>query len=211
MNPRLAPASAPARLLGLLVLPALAGCALLSSPGAPRPDDAFEAGLDRLDEGRHAEAVRALASTARACGMQPLGQQATLTLAVLELDPRYPDGSPERAARISLHLLEEPDRAPWTGRIAASLYLLAVDRRLGTSAVEPASAGELYLASDRAASVEDCGPRLAGGARDTIRRPELPGPATAARNALLRERVRRLEAEVERLRSLLETPDPDAR
>lgn len=140
--------------------------------------------------------------------MEPLGQHAALTLVTVELDPRYEEGSANRATRLSLHLLGHPDRAPWTGRMASLLYLLASDRRTSTDPVEPASVEELYPEATTPAKVGDCGARLAAGAADSIARPELPGSPTAVQRARLRARVERLEAEVERLRSLLEPPEP---
>lgn len=195
------------RLLGLSILPAVVGCSLWAGTGSGA-DDAFEAGLARLEADDRADAVPALAVTARTCGMEPLGQQATLSLVTVELDPLYEDGSATRAARLSLHLLEHPERAPWTERMASVLYLLASDRRIRTNTLEPASVEELYPETTVRAGVDDCGARLAAGAADSITRPELPGLPTAVQRARLQERVERLEAEVERLQSLLEPPEP---
>lgn len=217
MTPEPAPSASLARLLGLLLLPALAGCSLLSPAGGPAgPDDAFETGLVRLEAQRHEEAAASLAAVARTCGTRPLGQQAALALALVELDPRHRDGDPERAARLALHLLERPDRAPWTGRMAEMIYLLAVDRRVATDSLGAAPVTELYPAeADPGAGepsageppVADCGARLTAAAPDSAARPRLPGAPAALRHARLRARLEQLEAEVDRLRSLLEPPD----
>lgn len=214
-NARLAP-----RCAGLALLAAVAGCSLLNPAGAARPgDDAFDAGLRGLAAGSYGESVPALAAVARSCGTEPLGQQAALALTVLELDPRHEAGSPERAARLALHLLRRPGRAPWTARMASVLYLLAADRRTSTEPVEPAPVAELYpppsgdgadgeRAEGSPAGVAGCGSRFAAATADSTARPELPGTPTALRNARLEDRIRRLQAEVERLQSLLEPPEP---
>lgn len=171
-------------------------------------DDRFDRGLALARADSFQRATTELASAARGCRGDPLGQQAVLALAALELDPRHQQGSPERAGRLALHLLDRPDRARWSGRMASTLYLLASELRTGTAPLEPAPVETLYPGADEPAERwSGCGPRFEDAAAgDTAARPRLPGLPLAVRAARLRARVQSLEAEMERLRSLLEPP-----
>lgn len=183
-----------------------AGCALPGG-GSPSADERFDRGLSLAQEGAFPEATRELAASARTCGTDPLGQQAVLALSALELDPRHEAGSPERAARLALHLLGRPDRARWTGRMATVLYLLASELRTDTAPLEAGSVEALYPDTpETSVRWSSCGPRLGRASADSTARPRLPGPSLAARAARWRARARELQAEVERLRSLLESP-----
>lgn len=209
----------------------LAGCAHLGVGGGDEGltvADRFERGLALDRAGEHPGAVRALAAAARSCDAEPLGQQAALALAALELDPRYGEGSPERAARLALHLLDRPRTAAWTRRMASSLYLAASELRADTVRLEPAPVAELYPDAGGDERPGDCAAVLAARPGDGPERPRLPGVPLAVRAERLRarvdslsaevtplrERVRALVAEVEslageveRLRSLLEPPE----
>lgn len=212
----------------------VAGCAHLGigagggGEEGPTAADRFERALDLDRAGEHAAAARALAVAARSCGTEPLGQQAVLALAALELDPRYGEGSPERAARLALRLLERPSTAPWTGRMASTLYLAASELRADTARLEPAAVGELYPDAGGPGQPADCAPLLAAGPSRGVERPRLPDVPLAVRAERLRTRVDSLSAEltplrervralvtqveslaseVERLRSLLEPPE----
>lgn len=218
----------PGRLALLLATLPLMGCASLSARLRParEPDVRYERALEALDQADYAAARSELAWLVSRCEAGRRGRSALLLLASAELDVRNPEGSPAEAARLAGAYL----RLPWVDEeevpIARTLYLLAIDRSL-PGMVTAAAADEPSPEPDTArpelaTRFEHC---EGGGEPEATRPlPEHPGTPAAAERAWLEkalaqhtdslaaarmrvagqaERIRELEAEIERIRKLL--------
>jgi len=73
-------------------------------------------------------ATSRLRELASRCDRPGERRRAFLSWAMLELDPRNPDGSPETAARLAAQVLQRPEVPAADLRAAETLYLLAIDR-----------------------------------------------------------------------------------
>lgn len=202
------------RIAAVGLLAVLSGCA---SSGASRTGAGrLDAGALALRRGEFGRAAEALAEARRTCGEARLGRQALLLIAALEMDPRNPSGDPDRAAALAGHWLTRPETFPWTRPIAETLYLQAL-RAGGGPYAEPAAAPagvrellEMVRPADGAGETCDAlewEVLAAGGLPDLDRRRPRGSAGGAGRlhddNARLRERVARLEAELERIRETL--------
>lgn len=203
---------AAATMLAVLVL---SGCA---SAGASRTAGAgrLDAGALALRRGEFDRAGEALAEVRRTCGETRLGRQALLLIAALEMDPRNPSGDPGRAAALAGHWLTRPETFPWTRSIAETLYLQAL-RAGGAPYTVPGTAPagvrellEMVHPADGAGETCDAlewEVLAAGGLPELDRNPPRGSTGGAGRlrddNTRLREKVARLEAELERIRETL--------
>lgn len=175
---------------------------------------AFYRGLRLLQEGRFEAADSALRAALAPCdGGEEVGT-ALLLLASLQQDPRNPRAEPDSAALMAaryLHLSGTPESGR---RLAAGLYVQALDRG-GDPGLRPGTyTPEMGLLSRRCGSSG----RARGGPVDL---PELDAPPWAQRLRKVedrldsltavhddaRRRVVELEAELERIRRLLQDPD----
>lgn len=182
---------------------------------------AYRAGLDALDRGAFADAEAALRSAA-ACGSDGEAATAFLLLASLHQDPRYPEAHPDSAALMAARFLHLPDTRPEGRRLAETLYVLALDHG-GDPGVRPEPGRALVDAGG------GCRSDVSGGRSlplpvlsETpyafrLRRAEARADSLALRlDALARDRgatqgrVEELEAELARIRRLLQEPDTAA-
>lgn len=181
-------------------------------PGGPLPHarDDLSAGLAAIESANPDAAYGHLTAVLEQCGSSSLGQQALLTMAAAELDPRNPDPRRKLAAEAAAQVAARQDPDTWPGQIARSLYGIAL--RLGARPVDPVLPDviELYdgstaFAAAPAHPAADCGATEAWpgpGRRTPAALPSLGGASYPARISALRRRVAELEAERERLRRL---------
>jgi hypothetical protein len=151
--------------------------------------------MEAIGAGDFPPAVEQLRSLANDCS-SPGRAQATLLWSAAELDPRYPAGSPDAAARLAVRFLLMPDATPGDVRIAETLYLIALD--LGGRS--PTGLAGL-----------ECVQETGSAPDSSFTLPVLPRAATTAR-AMEQTRaerdslalaVRSLEAELTRIRALM--------
>lgn len=207
------------------------------APDATSYSDSLSIGINALQSGSYAEARGPLRWLAARCEAGVHGRRATLLLAMAALDPRNPDASADEGARLAAGFLALPGNDPGERLVAETLYLLALDRGGavdsgdhggGADSVrteghqEPggvATPGDSAGAgpSTVAARYYACDDPLPASASDDAALPDLPGAPTtelfrrarAARDSLA-HRVAELEAELERIRELLQGGvDPD--
>ena len=167
-----------------------------------------------------------LRELAAMCEAGAAGRRAVLLLATAALDPRNPDADADRAARLAAVFLGLPRARGDERALAETLYLLALDR----GAVVDTPADTLNADSSSAMSTaegpgeplrvaarfHDCSADV-GRATAPDALPTLPGEplaGAATERDSLQARVRELEAELERIRTLLQedvTPDTAGR
>lgn len=198
------------------------GCAVGPGGGGSRsggqgPSDLLSGGIRAMEEGDHRAASEWLHRLTARCESGDYGRRAMLLLATLALDPRNPDGSPDHAAWLTARALSLPEREPGEHLMAETLFLLALER--GARVPEDGASGPED--GDRppvAARFRDC---RAGAPAPTVQPaalPTLPGAPTAllysrlrSERDALRSRVAELEAELARIRELLNgTLPPDS-
>lgn len=179
---------------------------------SPSSGDRFRVAMSALEGNHVTVAHRHLRGLVGECSSGVWGREALLVLAAIELSPEYGRGTPETAARLAARYLDASHTSTSSIRIAETLYLLAVD--LGA---DPAT---LLTGSDTpfpvAARFEECDAAEPPGPVREL--PTHPGPRTtraaldeaiaqrdslAQRVELLTERTAELEAELERIRTLL--------
>lgn len=100
-----------------------------SPPRLPAAGVQFDRALGELADARFGAAEEALASVRERCGDAPLGRQALLLTAALELDPRNPDRRLDLGTELAGRYLQLPEQEGWIRPTASSLYLLG--RELG--------------------------------------------------------------------------------
>ncbi len=180
--------------------------------------DRFQAGMEALDRGAFEEADAALRATA-ACGADGEAQTALLLLASLHQDPRFPRAHPDSAALMAARFLHLPGTRPEGRRLAEALYVLALDHG-GDPGLRPAAGRALLEVGPGCRSAV-----RADGARALpvlstppyglrLRRAEARADSLARRldglsrdGGAARARVEELEAELARIRRLLQEPD----
>ena len=138
----------------------LLGCATLKAPLETRGEKRFEDGLSALGRGDYRVAHEHLAWVAQHYGHESYGQQALLTLAAMEMDPRNPTRRITVGTDVAAGYLRLPEKAPWTQPVAQTLYLLGL---------------ELGAAEERAERAE----RQAE--RTPAKLPNLPGPTVTSK------------------------------
>lgn len=153
--------------LGLVfLLCASASACALATARAPegRPADRATNARAALDRDAFGVARHELYWLAARCEARGHGRRALLLLAMIELDPENPHGSPRAAAHAAASYLLLPDADPEALPFARSLYRLAVDMG-GTPGDVVAEAGS--------------GPPLIAARFDTCEPGVAPGDATA--------------------------------
>lgn len=138
----------------------LMGCATLKAPLESRGEKRFEDGLTALGRGDYRLAHEQLSWVAQHYGHEAYGQQALLTLAAMEMDPRNPARRIEVGTDVVAAYLGLPEKPQWTHPVAQTLYLLGL---------------ELGSAEERVARAERQAERA------TTRLPNLPGPSVTAK------------------------------
>lgn len=188
------------------VLSALAwGCAPAGETPAPA-DGGLTPGARALADGDYAAAMAQLREVASRCESGDRGRRAVLLLASAALDPRNPDASAADGARLAVHFLRLPETAPEERRVAETFYLLA--RGYGAPAADTLAA-PAGVAAGLAPRFDSCGtPGALEEGASYGRLPELPDSSYVARYRAERDRlaarVHALEAELARIRALLQ-------
>lgn len=212
----------PGRATTAAVIVLAAGCAVGPGSAGPRsggqgPAALMSDGIEAMEERDYREASGRLYRVTARCESGDRGRRALLLLAALALDPRNPDGSPDHAAWLTARALTLPEREPGEHLIAETLFLLALER--GARVPVDGSDGP-----DRdgwppvAARIRDCRGGEPAGTIRSAALPALPGASTAllysqvrAERDALQSRVAELEAELARIRELLNgTAPPDS-
>lgn len=163
-----------------------------------------------LEAGDYREATIRLGWLAGDCQAGPHGRRAVLLLASTALDPRNPEASPDEGARLAAAFLGLPGASAGDRAVAETLYLLALDLGAGIPASAGDDGGESPAGLPRVAPRFDhCGRPVA--ARPDTMVPVLPDTALAtqlrqarARRDSLEARLTELEAELARIRELLQ-------
>ena len=166
----------------------LVGCATLRAPFESRAEERFEQALAALGRGDYRSAHEGFSWVAQYHSKDELGQQATLILAALELDPRNPGRRIEVGADVAATYLRAGDEAAWTRPVAQTLYLLGL---------------ELGAAEERAEKAER------EAERAVSRLPALPGPSVSARIRNVEQERDRLARRVESLEKQLAEKDQE--
>lgn len=183
------------------------GCATGARAGRERPDDPAEAvsgGIHALERGDYETASARFHRVAARCEAGADGRRAVLLLATAALDPRNPDASADRAARLAAHYLGLPGSDPDGRAVAETLFLVALGR--GARLLDaPGPADSVPGLPPR---FEDCEVEATVGIPRGRALPALPDTARSSRLRVerdsLRARVDELEAELERIRNLLQ-------
>lgn len=182
-------------------------------PEAPVSAEArLDRGIQALEAGEYATASTRLARLASRCESGRPGRRAVLLLAGASLDPRNPDASPDRGARLAAHVLGLPGSDPTERALSETLYLLALDRG-GEPPGEGAPSDSEETGADGypAPRFYDCD-AVAGdtGQSRSVALPRLPGTPSAevlsrtrGERDFLQSRVVTLQAELDRIRELL--------
>jgi hypothetical protein len=166
----------------------LVGCATLKAPFESRAEERFEHALEALGRGDYRTAHEGLSWVVQYHSKEELGQQATLILAALELDPRNPGRRIGVGTDVAATYLREADEPDWTQPIAQTLYLLGL---------------ELGAAEERAEKAER------EAERAVSRLPALPGPSVSARIRTVEQERDRLGRRVETLEKQLAEKDQE--
>jgi hypothetical protein len=155
----------------------LVGCATFKAPLESSSEKRFEEALAALGRGDYRSAHEGLSWVAQHDADDKRGQQALLTLAALELDPRNPSRRIAAGADVAASYLGLAEKPAWTNPLAQTLYLLGL---------------ELGAAEERVEKAEREAERAAA------RLPSLPGPTVSTR-------IRAIEQERDRLSKRVET------
>ena len=210
-DPRRARASGRWRpaLTGVSALLLTAACAVGS--GAPRApgDPGLQPGIEALAAGGYGEAGTRLRDVASRCEAGAPGRRAVLLLAAMALDPRNPDASPDDGARIAAHYLDLPGAGADDRVVAETLYLMARGFGAAPGGSLEADTAASAVTQGLASRFGACRTAAEGdGAASARPLPELPDTAYAARLRADRDRlaarVTALEAELQRIRALLQ-------
>lgn len=205
-----------------------AGCALRpSGPGAFGPEARATQAVEALERESYESARLELLSLAARCEAGEHGRDALLLLAVSELDPMNPFGSPDEAARLAAAYLELPDPDVRDALLARATYRLAVD--LGGVVHDSVTGASRRRAPPVAERFEACEgrpllpvpaplpttPELTTAARLAALRTDLQAKSTSLsasarerddlrmRTTTLQARIDELEAELDRIKALL--------
>jgi len=181
-----------------------------SPAGALTGDDSplFRRGLRLLGEGRFAAADSTLREVVARCARRDEAERAVLALASLHLDARNPAAQPDSAALMAARYLTAADVPPLGRRLAEGMWIQALDRGADPG-VRP---------GDESRGAPPC------PASRTVDAPALPTLESRRYSDLLQEassrldslaavhrealrEVAELEAELARIRRLLQEPD----
>lgn len=174
-------------------------------------------GIRALETGEYETAADRLGWLASRCESGVIGRRALLLLATASLDPRNPDASPDRGASLTAHALALPGTEPEDRVVAEALYLLALE--LGGRVRAPGDGGSSGGGGEEAGLAprfQDCRSLDADDSAAQPQLPTLPGSPMARLYAQIRTerdslqaRVTALEAEIERIREILNGDLPE--
>lgn len=187
------------------------------SSGSGQERAALGDGIRALEAGEYEAAAGRLGWLASRCESGLLGRRALLLLATAALDPRNPDASPDRAARLTAHVLGLPGADPEDRVVAEALYLLSLELGGRVPVAEGgAGSGGGHAEGDLAFRFQDCRIADAEGSTPPPQLPTLPGSPMALLYAQIRverdslqARVTELEAELARIREILNGDLPE--
>jgi hypothetical protein len=166
----------------------LLGCATLKGPFESRGEERLQQSLEALERGDYRTAHEGLSWVAEHYSKDESGQQATLILAALELDPRNPGRRIAVGTDVAAAYLRAGDKPAWTQPLAQTLYLLGLELGAAEERVEKAE-----REAERAVS----------------RLPALPGPTVSARIRTVEQERDRLARRVETLEKQLSEKDQE--
>jgi peptidoglycan hydrolase CwlO-like protein len=175
-------------ILGLTAV--LSSCAVLSGVGEPDAEAELDRGLTALRAREYDDARRILEPVYQSSWQQPVGQEALLALAAMELDPRNPERRLWAGADLAGRLLSIPQASAADVPVAETLYLLAV---------------ELGAAEERIARADS----VTQAAEDRSRRPTSSVLSVPARMAKLQSERDGLSRRNEQLQATLKTRDKE--
>ncbi|HEX6694628.1 MAG TPA: hypothetical protein VF035_08040 [Longimicrobiales bacterium] len=175
-------------ILGLTVL--LTSCAVLSGVGEPDAEAELDRGLTALRAREYNDARRILEPLYQSSWREPVGQEALLALASMELDPRNPERRLWAGADLAGRLLGIPQASPADIPVAETLYLLAI---------------ELGAVEERIARADS----VTQAAEDRSRRPTASVMSVPARMARLQAERDGLNRRNEQLQATLKTRDKE--
>lgn len=116
------------RIWVVAALVAASGCAALGTADqAPDPAVQLEAGLAALEQGEYSRARSHFGWVYSTNWDRPVGRYALLALIAADIDPRNPDRRLDGAADLAARLIVSPDAPGWTGALAESIYLVALE------------------------------------------------------------------------------------
>ena len=213
----------PPRALAVALTIGLAGCGGAGDgDGSPEPRAPFVRATTLLEAGRYEAASVALREVASRCESGDRGRHALLLLAALDLDPRNEAAEPDSAALMAARYLSLPDLPVEEKPLGRTLYVLALDRG-GDPGLRPSPTPDPAGLAARFANCDEPAPErvvslpvLPDGPQESSlleladERDSAVGRAAAlsAENEALRARVAELEAELERIRRILQArPD----
>ena len=193
---------------GVSALLLCAGCAMGSRAPQVPEEHGLTRGIEALAAGDYAEAGTRLRDVASQCEAGAPGRRAVLLLATAALDPRNPDASPRDGARLAAYYLDLPGAEAGDRLVAETLYLLArgFGAAPGDSVQDTAAERVVQGLAPRFGA---CRAEVVGEGAGTERPlPTLPDTAYPSRSLAERERlaarVTALEAELRRIRALLQ-------
>ncbi|MEQ8329392.1 MAG: hypothetical protein RH859_02900 [Longimicrobiales bacterium] len=191
----------------------VAGCAVVGTGGPGRPGAAdAPAGDGAPGPGHFASADSTLRNAASPCASSPGGRRALLLLALLHQDPRNPLADPDTAALMAARYLHLPGTPDHERRLAEGLYVVALDQGADPGLrPDPAAPGPGLGAGGCLGDGPDAPvslPVLSTRPRALqVRDLTLRVDSLGAVNGALRGRVDALEAELDRIRRLLQATD----
>lgn len=166
----------------------LLGCATLKAPFESQGEARLQQALEALGRGDYRTAHEGLSWVVQHHSTDASGQQATLVLAALELDPRNPGRRIAVGTDVAGTYLRTGDKPMWTQPVAQTLYLLGLELGAAEERVEKAE-----REAERAAS----------------RLPALPGPTVSARIRTVEQERDRLARRVDTLEKQLSEKDQE--
>lgn len=188
-----------------------AACSVIGGRPASTGPSPYRSGVTSLAQGDFAGADSLFRASAARCESGREGRRALLFLSLLAQDPRNPDAQADTAALMAARFLYLPDGTPEEDLEAEALYVSALDRGANPGLrPDPRAPG---LASrfdhcDVPAWTEPLTlPVLDRPTSLLLLELEADRKALRERNATLTRTVDELQAELERIRRLLQLPD----
>ena len=105
----------------------LVSCATIKAPFGSSAEERFDDGLEALARGDYRVAYEHLSWVAEHHSHEKYGQQALLTLAAMELDPRNQGRRIDVGSDMAANYLRLPEKPLWTQPVAQTLYLRSLE------------------------------------------------------------------------------------